>query len=360
MRVFIRKTVCVILALLCLLPELGAVAEEKQEEGVVLTPTSITGFANAVSHYVSFDASFEGAEWLVLRVYRPDGSQSAFRTRKHVREGKNPVRSVAYDVSPSDTDYRGIEIYFKKGFTPGVWTIVVSATDKEKNEISRGTLAVEVRETGSLEYTDYVSVHGMLTSGKEAVEAGRVRLVTQLPDDPCFVKKLWKNKAYDLTENCRTMCTRSVFSMAMSYLGIDCSPARMSEITRSEELFYTYEKVAEKLGNISRVKGTVEELWELYEGGGYSPICVHFSYTGDGMHSLLLIARDSKNPELYYAVNSSVGINALKIGGQIHDHLLPVVIDDGRVGCLIQSPLYRNYNGGRIDEIWCWHPEDAE
>ncbi len=343
MRVFIRKTVCIMQALLlCLLLWQGAAAEEEQGDGVVLTPTSITSFANGVSHYVSFDASFQNARRLVIRLYRPDGTQSSFRTRNHVREGKDPVRTAVYAVSTADTEYKGIEIFFKKGFTPGIWTITVTATDQEKNEISRGTLAVEVRQTGTLEYTDYVSVHGMLTDGKEAVEAGRIRLVTQMRDDPCFVKSLWKNTAYDLTDKCRTMCTRAVFSMAMSYLGIDCSPVRMSEITRAEELFYTYEKVAEKLGNISRVKGTVEELWELYEGGGYSPVCVHFSYTGERMHSLLLIARDSKNPELYYAVNSSIGINALKIGGQLHDHLLPVVIDDGRVGCLIQSPLYRN------------------
>ncbi len=360
MREGLRRITAVLLSVfLCLFHLPAGWAEDTAEtERMEITPCSIVNFANGVSHYVSFDVAFREAARLVIRLYRPDGSQSSFKTRKHVRYGLDAVRAVSMETDPSAGEIKNIEIYFKKACTPGTWRITATAEDRKKNVLGQCSLEVCVREAETPVPADYEKVYAVLSGGKENVEAGRVRMVAQIPEDPCFVKALWKNKAYDLLEDSRNMCTRAVFSMAVSYLGIDCSPAGMSEITRSRELFYTYEAVAEKLGNLERVEGTVEELFALYEAGGHSPVCIHFTYSDSGMHALLLLARDSLNPEMYYALDPGAGVNALAVGGRKHEHIIPLIIDEGRIGNRIQSPLIQRYNSAQLDEIWCWKLKD--
>ncbi len=340
--------------MLCFLFTHEVRGESRSEGGLELTPQSIISFSNAVSHYVSFDISFHGADRLTVRVYTPEGLQASFTTRQKNHYGQKAVKALYWTVNQTDTKKTGTEIYFKKGCKTGTWKITVTAEDKQKNALDTATLEVYVREKDPLECADYEKVHEMILNGDEPVEAGKIRLVTQMTTDRCYVRALWKGKIYDLTEKSTKMCTRAVFSMAVSFLGIDCSPVRMSDISKNTDLFYTYEELAEKLGGICRKEGTVEELWELYEEGLGSPVCIHFSYPGEGMHAMLLIARDSRNPEMYYAVNPSFGVNATSIGGLKHDHVIPVLIDEGKVGCMIQSPLDKKYNGGKLDSIWYW------
>ncbi len=354
MRITQRTAGFFLATILCLIYAHAACGESRREKGMELVPKSITSFSNAVSHYVAFDIEFTEAERLVLRLYGPDGLQASFKTRQINHYNQNAVKIMQWGVDATETSKSGIEIFFKKGCKTGKWKITVTAEDAHKNVLDAASLEVNVREQDKPEYADYEKAQEMVLSGRAPVEAGKIRLVSQLPTDRCFVKELWKNKVFDLTEDSTKMCTIAVFSMAVSYLGLDCSPVRMSEITRSYELFYTYEEVAEKLGGIRRKEGTVEELWSVYQEGKGSPVCIHFTYSGNGMHALLLIARDRGNPELYYAVNSSAGVNASSAGGLNHDHVIPVLIDEGKKGCLIQSPLARTYNGGKLDSIWCW------
>ncbi len=332
---------------------------------VELTPTSIVSFTNAVYHYVVFDCSFQNADKLVLRLYHPSGKQTTFRTGQHVRYQLDPGRSVAYSVKRTDTEKRGLDIYFRRGCDTGLWTIEITAMTNQKKVVGRGTLTVEVREPAPVVPGDYDSVRELVVfpgkSGENAAVTGggRIRFVTQLPDDSCFVPSLWKSAAYDLTDSSRTMCTRAVLSMALSWIGIDCSPVRMSDLTRAKEIFYTYADVLKKLGNVCCVEGNLEELWECYQtDGSCSPVSVHFTYGNQGMHALLLIARDSENPTLFYALNSSEGANMSALGGKKHDHLIPLIIEEGKVGCLIQSPALLKYQGGKIDQICQWRRTD--
>ncbi len=350
-----QRRVGILLALmLCFFITHEARGESRAGGDLELTPQSIVSFSNAVSHYVGFDIAFRKADRLTVRVYTPEGRQASFMTRQRNLYKQEAVKALSWTVKQTDTKKTGTEIFFKKGCRTGTWKITVSAEDKQKNVLDTATLEVYVREKDPLECADYEKAHEMMLAGDEPVEAGKIRLVTQMSNDRCYDRKLWKSKIYDLTKSSTKMCTRAVFSMAVSYLGIDCSPARMSDLCKAYDLFYTYEEVAERLGGIHRREGTVEELWELYEERRGSPVCIHFTYTGEGMHALLLIARDSRNPEMYYAVNPSFGVNATSIGGLKHDHVIPILIDEGKTGCMIQSPLARTYNGGKLDDIWYW------
>ncbi len=349
-----RRTALLWALLLCFILPPGAPAEETGGNAEVnVTPDSIVSFSNSVSHYVSFSASFRKASQLVIRVYDPDGEQVSFKTRRNQNSGTKAGRTAVIGVDPQDTSRSGMDVFFKKGVETGTWTITVTALDKQDNVLGTGNLEVNVREPDPLLPADYDQVREMLLVDTDRVEEGKIRLVVQMPEDPCFEKKHWKNKAYDLTGEARGMCTRCIFSMAVSYLGIDCTPAGMSELTRSANLFYTYEEVGDKL-NLKRREGSLEEMWALYESGGHSPVGIHFTYSDNHMHGMLLIARDSRNPEIFYAVNSSAGVNAASVGGEKHDHLIPIIIDDGREGTRIQCPLAKTYHGGRLDCIWCW------
>jgi len=105
---------------------------------------------------------------------------------------------------------------------------------------------------------------------------------------------------------------------------------------------------------VARMDGDLEELWEHYERDGASPVYIHFTYTG-GMHSLLLIARDSQNPELYYALNPSAAVNASAYpDAGAHEHIIPILIEEGKTGKLIQSPRVKKYHRGKLDVICQW------
>ena len=146
--------------------------------------------------------------------------------------------------------------------------------------------------------------------------------------------------------------------MALSYLGIDCTPVDMSDMLKAEVIFYTYDDVCEKLGGIERQEADLETLWAEYEKGNASPVMVHFNYTyeeKEGMHAALLIARDSNVPELFYALMPGQKTNTSRFpGGMKNDPIVPILIDLGEVGQWIQTPLLTRYHKGRIDKIWSW------
>ncbi len=352
-----KKMTAICLALVCLFyyaarMPVSSLAEEQMEIQV----SSLTRFTNALSRYVEFRTDFSGASRFVVRVYDPQGKQASFRNRNLVNKKMNPVKSTVNTSRNKETGMVEMNVFFPKGRTPGVWTITVTGQDKGKNDVASATVQIEVMEPYEIVPLKYLQAHDMLLAEGEEVQKGKIRFITQLPEDPCYKKSYWKSLYYDLTDESRSKCTRAAFSMALSYLGIDCTPVHMSDIAKNKELFYTYDAVLNALKNVSRIDGNLEQLWSNYkkEEGDYSPVAIHFSYGSDGMHSLLLIDRDDENPNLYYAITSSEGTKATAWGGSAHDHVIMVVIEDGRVGQPIQSPMITKYNGGKIDVICQW------
>lgn len=361
----IRRTAGVLLILVWLLGPAYGRAETSGGNGEIslrLIPDSPVRITNAIPHYVSFGAEVKNAEKLVVKVYKPSGTPAQFRTRKHVDENKKAVRVVHYAVKMGQRKVEGMNVLFKSECEPGVWKIEVTARNGKKQTAVR-TLEVEVREPDPLELGQLGEVHSLLRGeeGGEAVpaEEGKIRFVAQDPADPSYVRDYWLSVKFDLRKGSGGMCTRACFSMALSYLGIDCTPVRMSDICWSESLFYTYDAVCEKLGNVERVAGDLETLWASYDAGEASPVMIHFTYENGGMHAVLAVGRDRLNPDLFYCVTSGQPVDSSSWpGGEARDHVIPILIEDGNVGQWIQSPLLNRYHKGRIDQIWQWRRTD--
>ena len=340
---------------------LSMTACQAEETGVFLRlqPTTKTSFSNAIPHYVYFDAETENAEKLVVRLYKPSGAPAAFRTRKHVDTNRKAVTVAQYSLKKGQNNKEDLNILFRSETESGIWRIEVTAVAAKKQSVPQ-VLEVEIHKPLPLEMGQLEEVHAMLIGedGDEALpaEEGKIRFVAQNPKDPTFVREYWLSKGHDLREGANKKCTRAVFSMALSYIGIDCTPVQMSDMLWGEEIIYTFDPVCEKLGNVERVSGDLETLWTAYEAGEGSPVLVHFDYEGgEGMHALLLVSRDRLNPELFYCVTSSSPVNTSAFpDGKEKDHIIPILIEEGRIGAWIQSPLLKAYHKGKIDDIWQW------
>lgn len=333
--------------------------EPKTEDRPVLLeliPTSPVSFTNALYHYVYFDAMVQNAEKLTIMLTDPEGNSAAFRNRRRVdrKESASPV--AVYSLKKGQTAWENLNILFQSGLKAGTWIISVTAAAEKKNSVTK-TLEVEIRDPDPLGMKQLPQVHRMLTGdrgGLMPVEQGKIRYVSQDPSDSLFVKEYWFSSAYDLREKANQSCSRAVFSMALSWLGIDCTPVGMSEIVRSGELFYTYDIICKMLGNVIRKEGNLESLWEVYQAGKASPILLHFKYEG-GMHAVLLAARDEENPDLFYAVTSGERVDTSRFpDGRKRDMVIPILIEKGETGQMIQSPLLGRYHKGVIDQIWQW------
>ena len=370
MRKWTCRALCLLLCalMLPLLPGKTQSSAEAPAEGedvpVLLSVSGPVRFTNVLYHYVELcmQVTDERVNELTLRVWRPDGTPAAFRTRAHVRNDWKAVKSYSFPVNKDRENPNRTEIFFKSDCETGVWRLEVSALAGKK-EMGSAALDIEVLAPYAIEPADYARVRERVRfptadGAPPEVQAGTIRFCAQLPEDPCFILSDWKSAEYDFSKDSRDKCTRCILAMALSYLGIDCTPVRMSELVRAYKLSITYRDVIKALGNVERVDGDLETLWEHYEQDGYSPVYIHFTYKG-GMHALLLIARDSLNPDLYYAVNSSAAVNAsMYPGGAGHEHIIPILIEDGKIGKMIQSPRVRRYHKGELDVICQWRRTD--
>lgn len=340
-------------------PPLGANSES--QIFLRLIPNGKTDFTNVLQHYVYLDAETANAETLQMRLLNPEGMPEFFQTRRHIERGFNPVRSENYTLKAGQVKAEGLNICFPANMAVGEWKIQVTARAVGLEPVTK-EIKVTVKPPYELEMKQLRKVREMILGldGKETVKAekGKIRYIAQNPKDPWFVKEYWMSPGYDLRERANQKCTRAIFSMALSYLGIDCTPVGMSDLVRAEEIFYTYDSVCRKLGSVTRTEGELETLWEKYERGEGSPILLHFTYSG-GMHGVLLAARDEENPELYYAVTTGQRINTSAYpGGITRDAIIPILIEEGKIGARIQSPMLNRYHRGKIDQIWQWQLTD--
>ena len=343
---------------------LAGVRAEGGEIILHLIPTSEVRFTNAILHYVYFDAEVENAEKLTIKLFKPSGELSKFRSRSHVDKNKAAVRQQVIKIKNGQTKQEDLNILFRSEIDTGTWKIEVTASAAKKKSVT-AVLEVEVDAPAPLELGQLGEVHAIL-QGEDSdepipVQEGKIRFVAQNPKDPTFVDSYWLSKKYDLRSTANQKCSRAVFSMALSYLGIDATPVDMSDMLWGESIFYTFDPVCEKLGNVERVYGTLEELWADYENGDSSPVLLHFRYDGgSGMHAVLLVSRDRLNPDLYYCITSSTPVNTSDFpDGRKLEHVIPILIEDGRIGQRIQSPMLKLYNKGQIDEIWQWRRTDS-
>ena len=147
----------------------------------------------------------------------------------------------------------------------------------------------------------------------QGVTAGRIRHMAQRAGtDPSFVSEYWQGGepggVLDLTQRthgeetydtyCGNMCTRAVYAMALSYLGIDCTPGEMSAMLNCRELSAPYDQVTALLPTLRRVqakKQMFDTMFANYEkDAAYSPVYVYLRKADGTPHALLIVARTGK------------------------------------------------------------------
>lgn len=143
------------------------------------------------------------------------------------------------------------------------------------------------------------------------VERGTVRYISQdTQKDPFFCADYWlggePGGELDLTLEegsehkpyqyyARNMCTRAVYSMALSYLGIDLTPGGMSAMTGNRIVNAPYDETTDMLPELERVTYTSDafaRMFEAYQSDtSYSPVYLQFLRSNGSTHAVLVVAR---------------------------------------------------------------------
>lgn len=144
--------------------------------------------------------------------------------------------------------------------------------------------------------------------GTPGVEAGYIRYIAQSQHrDPSFRKEYWlggeEGSVLDLTLKQRygyefpfhagVMCTRAVYSMALSCLGIDMTPGDMSAITGERNLSEPYDMISEIIG-VERIEHKTKVFNTMMENyltdEHYSPVYLYIRKPSGNYHALLVVA----------------------------------------------------------------------
>lgn len=147
----------------------------------------------------------------------------------------------------------------------------------------------------------------------QAVQRGMVRYVSQGRRDSAFCPDYWRSGEekglYDLTAEQNhygvpyefyvgTMCTRAVYSMAMSYLGVDVTPVTMSEMMQSRNLNEPYDVVTEMLPGLRRIGLTDASFDAMVDNyltdETFSPLYVYVRRADSTGHALLLVGKNQE------------------------------------------------------------------
>lgn len=123
----------------------------------------------------------------------------------------------------------------------------------------------------------------------ETVTAETIRYISQVPTGSLFHEEYWPEKSFGSYTGSTRECKTSCISMALSYLGIDRTPAYMllvnNGVTKTDGWGADYQSVDIDTGmkNYKTGKGT------------FSPVLIHLSkYSGNG-HYVLLVDNLSEN-----------------------------------------------------------------
>ncbi|MBE5810487.1 MAG: hypothetical protein E7318_06065 [Clostridiales bacterium] len=166
------------------------------------------------------------------------------------------------------------------------------------------------------------------TSG---VKKGYIRYISQNDKtDDAFRKSYWlggpEGSIMDLTLTERqgipyafhagNMCSRAIYSMALSYLGIDMTPGDMSAMMNSRNLDEPYDMISWKLGleRISSREVSFNDMFDNYvNDDSYSPIYLYFRRPNGTCHSVLVVAREPDTGRFLV-----VDANAQRTGGKLY------------------------------------------
>ena len=101
------------------------------------------------------------------------------------------------------------------------------------------------------------------------------------------------NRPY--TYYARNMCTRAVYAMALSYLGVDLTPGEMSAMLEKRDIDMHYEEVTALLPQVEDVTFSQDVFFSMFEAyqtdSRYSPVYLYIRRPNGTTHCLLVVAR---------------------------------------------------------------------
>lgn len=167
-----------------------------------------------------------------------------------------------------------------------IWALIGAAWAEE-------TLPTSIREAQSAEEANAMLIQSD-TGERLDVVSGQVRLIVQTRRDDMFCADYWRSGEekgeFDLTakENrygapyayyIGTMCTRAVYSMVLSYLGVDMTPVDMSVLAQRRTLNEPYDEITALVDGLARrglTEATFDEMMAQYlNDERYSPLYIY-------------------------------------------------------------------------------------
>ena len=137
------------------------------------------------------------------------------------------------------------------------------------------------------------------TEAIPVARAGRIRFVSLNARDAAFHKDLWADEQYDLTvkgsyrADYRNMHDRAVYSMALSYLGVDVSPVMMSQLAGSRDVSAPFDSVTAQLPGVERVEYKAHLFDSAVENylndPAYSPVFVKVRRPEGSLHTVMVV-----------------------------------------------------------------------
>lgn len=204
------------------------------------------------------------------------------------------------------------------------------------------------------------------------VQGGSVRYLSQNQQkDPAFCPEYWigdwpggpldltleksaDGKAYD--DHCGVMCTRAVYSMALSYLGVDCSPGGMSRMMGQRSLDAPYDCVTAELSGLERVTfdtHVFDTMLEHYLADKtYSPIYVYLKRPNGGFHALLVVGRNEAgqclvvDPSIHWVKEKPVYAYYVRFSTSAHS--------------IISATFNKEWAGSKVQGFCQWRLRGAE
>lgn len=206
------------------------------------------------------------------------------------------------------------------------------------------------------------------------VARGKVRYVAQTQRDVYYCEDYWQSGEekglFDLTaEKNRygipydfyigTMCTRAVYSMALSYLGVDMTPVQMSELLQERNLNEPYDAVTALFPRLTRIglqDATLDEMMANYlQNEDYSPLYVYMKRTNGTGHALLLTGYCAETKRFIAVDPQQRGIRGESV------RVYEISFNMHRE--LVQKCAYNEkLEGAMVLQVYQWHlvPEETE
>ena len=196
-----------------------------------------------------------------------------------------------------------------------IWALIGAAWAEEM-------LPASIREAQSAEEANALLIQSD-TGERLDVVSGQVRLIVQTRRDDMFCADYWRSGEekgeFDLTakENrygapyayyIGTMCTRAVYSMALSYLGVDMTPVDMSVLAQRRTLNEPYDEITALVDGLARrglTEATFDEMMAQYlNDERYSPLYIYMKRTNGVGHALLIVGYNAERKR-FVAVDPS-------------------------------------------------------